>query len=91
MKQFFLIILIFYIYMYVMNETVERITLAKAGTCTELLAFPPKFCDGDRYVSDDCWGACRDRYPYVLIKANCGYILTFPGANKSACKCWYIC
>ncbi|KAL8259108.1 hypothetical protein R6Q59_027061 [Mikania micrantha] len=70
--------------------TVEMMTSAKAGMCTELLPFTPKFCDGDNYVSDDCWERCRVRY-YSLIKATCDYMVTFPGPNKSVCKCWYNC
>ncbi|MFS7902000.1 hypothetical protein Hanom_Chr01g00006171 [Helianthus anomalus] len=70
--------------------TVQMLASANAE-CTTLLAFSPKFCDGDTYVSDDCWGACRDRFTVDLVKANCDYMSTFPGQNKSVCKCWYLC
>ena len=66
------------------------ITSVKGDVCTDLISFTPKWCDGDITVSDDCWDACRRRYEF-LAKATCDYLPSFPGPNKSVCKCFYNC
>ena len=66
------------------------ITSVMGDVCTDLISFTPKWCDGDITVSDDCWDACRRRHEF-LAKATCWYFPSFPGPNKSVCKCFYNC
>ncbi|GJX94057.1 hypothetical protein Tco_0348643 [Tanacetum coccineum] len=64
--------------------TVGTIPSVKGDMCKDYIPFDPMWCDGDNFVSNDCWVACRKKYQF-LIKATCGYFPTFPGSNKSAC------
>ncbi|GKC35721.1 hypothetical protein Tco_1048105 [Tanacetum coccineum] len=67
--------------------TVGMITLVKGDVCTDFIPFPPKWCDGDDFVSDDCWDACRRKYEF-LAKATCGYFPTFPGRFANPNSSW---
>ncbi|GJU54722.1 hypothetical protein Tco_1228436 [Tanacetum coccineum] len=67
--------------------TVGMITSVKGDVCTDFIPFPPKWCDGDDFVSDDCWDACRRKYEF-LVKATCGYFPTFPGRFANPNSSW---